>query len=55
MKELGEYCQPEHQRLLELVQELNRILALLIGKEFENIEAPENVHFFELHNNAPNT
>lgn len=47
MKELGEYCQPEHQRLLELVQEIKPDLALLIGKEFENIEAPENVHFFE--------
>ncbi len=46
MKELGEYSHVEHDRLIELIRTIQPDLSLLIGKEFEGMEAPENGQIF---------
>ncbi len=47
MKELGEYSRTEHQRLLDIIQEIEPDLVLLIGKEFENTHTQGNLLHFD--------
>ncbi len=47
MKELGDYSREEHERLVKLIYKIEPDQTLLIGKEFENIDIPDNALLFD--------
>jgi UDP-N-acetylmuramoyl-tripeptide--D-alanyl-D-alanine ligase len=54
MREMGDYSQSEHQKLVDYVIQQNPDLVILVGNEFGTCTIPENFHLFKTSLEAKN-
>lgn len=54
MREMGDYSQSEHQKLVDYVIQQNPDLVILVGNEFDTCTIPENFHLFKTSLEAKN-